>query len=634
MDPDSSIQWSTYPALLVAAAFAGGILVERGAGTGGGALWLAGLGMGGTGFAAAWWWERRRLVSLAPLGRVAAVGVVALCAGGTALVLQRDVPSSPLADVAAETGDERLSVIGAVADAPERADSTLRFTLAVDSVRQGSVEFAVEGRIRVTLRPSPWSETVAFPSVYQADRLRLRGAVRRPPRQRNPGGFDYAAYLARRGVCCVMYLGDGRKVTVESRRRGLGQGLVVAARRHIRTQIARYVPTADGRAVLRALLLGDRGRIQEAQRERFAQTGLMHLLAVSGLHVFLVGMVLYVVLRPLLMRFRLGWQAVERGRAALTIAVLGLYMVLTGGRPSVVRAVIMSTLFIGGTLFQRSSHPLNTLGVAALVLLAVRPEALFDVGFQLSMAAVTALVTVHPRLMEWVPDTWTTGHAGEWAVSVTSASAAATIGTAPVLLWHFGWVSGAGLLLNVLGIPCTAGALSAALGMVVVGGTWSWVGAAFGSGADLAVRGLLLTSRWGTDWLGWAGIRMGTSSPWVLGGIVCGTAALAQWQRPRHRWRCVVCGLFLLSAGTWGAVVGRDADPTVDVLFFDVGQGDAALVTTASAGRHGAAISDRPFGGGVLDRAVPGTSGNRSSRCGSHHPSRRGPPWGLACASS
>jgi len=337
--------------------------------------------------------------------------------------------------------------------------------------------------------------------------------------------------------------------------------------------------------VLRALLLGDRSGIRDDQRERFAVTGLMHLLAVSGLHVFLVGMVLYVLLRPVLMRLRLHRRAVETGRAALTVVVLGLYVALTGGRPSVVRAVVMSGLFIGGTLLQRSSPSLNTLGVAAIVLLALRPTFLFDVGFQLSMAAVSALVTVHPRLMEGVPEGWTVRGPGEWAVSTVSASAAATIGTAPVLLWHFGWVSGAGLLLNVLGIPCTGAALSAAVGMIATGGAWPWIGAAFGNAADLAVRGLLLTSRWGADWLGWVGVRMAEPDPWILGGIAAGTVALAQWPRPRCRWRCVSCALLLLATGTWTKVVDRDAGPTLDVLFFDVGQGDAALVTTPGGRR-------------------------------------------------
>jgi competence protein ComEC len=583
--PDSSIQWSAYPALLLAAAFAAGILVERGAGIGLGA-WGAGVGSGVAVFWGARWWGRRRLVSLAPLARIGAVMLVVLCAGGARHAVHRGAASGALEAVARRTPDTPLSVVGVVADAPERSDEDTRFTVAVDSVGVEGSTAPMGGQVRVTLRPPPWADDPApFPRVHQGDRVHLRGAVRPAPGQRNPGGFDYGAYLARRGTCCVMYVGDGRNVRVEGGPRSAVLDLVVSTRRYIRGRIARFVPTDEGQAVLRALLLGDRSGITEGQRDRFARTGLMHLLAVSGLHVFLVGMVLYMLLRPLLMRFRLGWRAVEIGRAALTVVVLGLYMMITGTRPSVVRAVIMSALFIGGILFQRSSHPLNTLGVAALVLLALRPPALLDAGFQLSMAAVAGIVTVHPRLMEWVPDRWTSRPPGEWTASVLVASAAATLGTAPVLLWHFGWVSIGGLLLNVPGIPCTGLALSAALGMVTAGGLWSGAAAAFGSTADLFVRGLLLTARWGAEWLGWAGLRVSRPGPWGLGALFAGTVALAQWPRPRHRWRCVACGLLLLVGGVWTSVLGRGAEPTLDVLFFDVGQGDAALVTAPDGSR-------------------------------------------------
>lgn len=583
--PDSSIQWSAYPALLLVGGFATGVFGDEMLVGGRLALWGAGVGVGIVAFGVSWGWERRRLVSLAPLCRLGAVVLVGICAGGVRHGLYEDAAFGMLEPVAEKTSDAPLSVVGVVADAPGRSGAT-RFTVAVDSVGAHSVTTPVDGRVRVTLQSPPWTDDpISHSPVHQGDRVRLRGAVRPTPGQRNPGGFDYAAYLGRRGVCCVMYVGDGQDVTVASSARGPLGDLIVGARRYIRGQIGRFVPSEDGRAVLRALLLGDRSGITDGQRARFARTGLMHLLAVSGLHVFLVGMVLYTLLRPLLMRLRLGWRAVERGRAVLTVVVLGLYMAITGARPSVVRAVIMAALFIGGILFQRSSHPLNTLGVAALVLLALRPPALFDAGFQLSMGAVAAIVTIHPRLMAWVPDRWASWPPAEWAASVTAASAAATIGTAPVLLWHFGWVSVGGLVLNIPGIPCTGLALSAALGMVAVGGPWPEMGAAFGSTADLLVRGLLLTSRWGAEWLGWAGLQMPRPAPWVLAAMVVGGVALAQWPRPRHRWRCVVCSLLLLVGGVWTTVLGRGGGATLEVLFFDVGQGDAVLVTTPRGDR-------------------------------------------------
>lgn len=576
---DSSIQWAAYPALVLFGLFATGIIVQRSL-EAGVLVWGIGFLSGIGGFAAAQWEPRPRMVSLAPLVQTAAVALVVVCVGGARQSLYETPSPHSLASVASSSVDS-VSIVGTVDATPERSETTTRFTLEVNSLQIGSSFHAAAGHVRVTLRPSPWTSfSTSFPRLYQADRVLLRGALGSPTSQRNPGGFDYAAYLSRRGICCVMNVGTPAGVTVRSRRSSVLMGLLVSARRHIRTQIGRYVPNADSRAVLHALLLGDRSRISDAQRHRFAQTGLMHLLAVSGLHVFLVGMLLYTLLRPVLMRLRLDWTTVEIGRAVFTVGVLGAYMLLTGSRPSVVRAVIMSTLFIGGILFQRSAHSLNTLGVAALVLVALRPPALFDVGFQLSIAAVAGIVTLHPRLREWLPDSWLDSTVKDWFTSTVTVSAAATIGTAPVLMIHFGWVSGAGLLLNLIAIPCTGLALSASLAMVLVGEVWPVAGMAFGSGANFFVQGILFTAREGAHWLGDIGIRIFQPSVWTVGAIIGGILALAQWPRPRHRWRCLICALLFATGGVWSDAGSRSAQPTLDILFFDVGQGDAALVTT------------------------------------------------------
>lgn len=580
MQPDSSIHWSSYPALLIAGAFALGIVGEFVFALEAVIPWIAGAGAGIALFMFVQWRDHTRIVTLAPLGRVVAIVLIVGCAGGARHAMYR-APSPHALKPIAEASEKATTLQGVIADAPEQDDEATRFVLEADTAYGTLDTAAVDGRARVTLRSSPWSEPVgAFPDVRQGDVVRLRGSLYLPPELRNPGGFDYRAYLNRRGICCTMYVGKPQHVDVRGHRRGTLESFLVVAREHIRTQIDRYVPNAGAKAVLRALLLGDRSRVTDAQRERFAKTGLMHLLAVSGLHVFLVGMVLYALLRPALMRFRLRWHTVEVTRAVLTILVLGGYMLLTGGRPSVVRAVIMAALFIGGIVFQRSAHSLNTLGVAALILLAVRPPALFDVGFQLSMSAVAGIVTLNPRLLDVISERDRSFRAVNWLVSTGTVSAAAILGTAPVLLFHFGWVSVAGLLLNVVGIPCTGLALSAAILMVATGELWILAGASFGSAASLFVQGLLATSRYGAEWLSWAGIRMATPDPWVLGAFVAGLIALAQWPRPRVRWRWIIVVLVFATLSVWEGVVGRGSGPTLDAVFFDVGQGGATLLTT------------------------------------------------------
>lgn len=599
MRPDSTIQWSAYPALLLFGAFAVGISLATVMEWAHVFVWGGSAAAGVVLVVLSEWWDRRRMVSLAPLGRVTAILVVAVCAGGARSGLYQQPSPASVEQIAEANLSAPLWITGTVDDAPEHTSSSTRFTMAVDTVGRSDAR-SVAGKIRVTLQPSPWNDHPAdFPHLHQGDRLRLHGSIESPTGQRNPGGFDYAGYLSRRGICCTTYVGQPAKVVVLSRNSGVLNDLIVAARQYLRGQIHRYVPTPDGQAVLQALLLGDRSRISDAQEDRFKTTGLMHLLAVSGLHVFMVGMVFYMLLRPVLMRFRLGWWTVESMRAGMTVVVLGFYMVLTGSRPSVVRAVVMSALFIGGILFQRSSHPLNTLGVAALVLLVIRPPALFDVGFQLSMAAVSAIVTIHPRLMDLLPEGWNEGGSKEWLAATVSTTAAATIGTAPVLLSQFGWVSGAGLLLNVFGIPCTALALSSAVGMVIVGGIWTLGGVAFGAMAGVSVEGLLFTSRKGVEWLGWMGIRLADSSVWLIGALIVGAVVLAQWPRPRYRWCGIACVLLLLTGGIWSNALGPDSGPTLDLLFFDVGQGDAALITTPNDRRVLVDTGPRSLAGGA-----------------------------------
>lgn len=585
MRPGSSIHWSAYPALLLAGGFASGIMGRFLLGPGTLFLWIGEVGVGLLLFGGVQWWDRTRLVTLAPLGRIVAVVLVAMGAGGVRYAMYQ-APSPRAVDAVAETKETPIVLRGLVERAPEQSGASVRFTLEADSILGSEDTLAAEGKVRVTLRPPPWTDNpVPFPQILQGDVVRVQGVLRQPPGLRNPGGFDYRAYLARRGICCTMYVGEPSQVVVQGNRRGILGTSLVSVRRHVRSQIDRYVASAGGRAVLRALLLGDRGQITEDQQVRFSKTGLMHLLAVSGLHVFLIGMVLYALLRPLLMRLRLRWRVLEGSRAVLTIGVLGFYMLLTGARPSVVRAVIMAVLFIGGIVFQRSAHSLNTLGVAALVLLVVRPPALFDVGFQLSMAAVAGIVTLNPRFLEALPEWSRSSRVLSWLTSTGTVSAAAILGTAPVLLYHFGWVSVAGLLLNVVGIPCTGLALAAAIPMAAVGGGWTLAGAAFGSAANAFVQGLLATSRYGAAWFSWAGVRMAVPDPWILGALIAGLVALAQWPRPRNRWRCVGVGLLLATVSVWGNVVDRGSDPTLDILFFDVGQGDAVLITTPG-GRH------------------------------------------------
>ncbi len=573
--------WMTPPALLLAAGFALGIVLSRAAPSispltwSGGAILFLLIGSAG------WGWHHRRLVSLGPLITAGAIAGSAITIGGAWYAISQQVPANHITRVMPLKAEGTSPILlGRVTDAPDRDERGIRFTLRIQQVLRANDTLRVSGRLRAGLWHSPWDSTLAYPVVHQGALLRIRASVDPLPPRLNPADFDYGAYLRRRGVYGVINVYDPESVAVdEQAANSWGVQGIVSARRYVRSEIRRRVPSARSRGVLQALLLGDRSGISDATQERFARTGLMHLLAISGLHVLLIGMVLYGLLGPALMRLGWGWRSVEWSRAALTMALLVFYALLTGGRPSVVRAVVMASLFIGGVLLQRPTYSLNTLGVAALVLLIARPAALFDAGFQLSFAAVSAIVVMLPGWRRALPERWLASKGIERPVMVVLVSGAATLGTLPVLLYHFGYASFAGLVLNVAAIPLTALSMVAGIAMTAAGG---WAGAAadlFGQAASVLAEGLLYTADVGFGMLHWATLS-GSVPFWLIGiGLVAGIAGA---QRRRLRWRGVIAGLGLACVGLWGNVIQGNASPHLEVVFFSVGHGDAALVSTPS----------------------------------------------------
>ena len=233
----------------------------------------------------------------------------------------------------------------------------------------------------------------------------------------------------------------------------------------------------DQSAVARSLLFGDRTALPEPIEEAFSRSGLMHLLAVSGLHlgIFLGGA--WWVLRRLGLRPRVAYPLV----GVLVLVVLWI----VGPRVSLIRAAMLfaflalgSVLADLGLMLRRSIRSLNGLAAAAITMLALRPAALFDVGFQLTFAATASILIAFAAPLEWgrrIADD--AERFGRWRILVrpvlmlAAVACAAQAGAAPVIAWHFETFHPLALVGNLLAVPLAGLALWCGLGAILVSGT-------------------------------------------------------------------------------------------------------------------------------------------------------------------
>lgn len=584
MRPYSTIQWRAYPALRLAGALTLGIVCASYFPALGFWFWLIVAAACGVLVCIAQALRRRRLVSATPLSWTTALTMLMVAVGG---LVQTNwaLPQSNDIGFHAVRMEEEITLLGRVLEHPIHNARSTRFDLESQALILDGDSIVVVGTVRVSLLQSRWGPHISFPPLSVGDIVSLRGRLRPPPSRRNPADFDYGNYLKYRDIHATFSVYDATAISLVDSRLTRLESVVLPVQSYIRTQVDRWTYSEDAKTLSLALLLGDRGGLNEEARDQLARTGLMHLLAVSGLHVFLVGMVLYGVLKPFLLRLGARWHIAEGIRASVTIALLLLYMLVSGASPSVVRAVIMASLFIGGMVLQRTSHLLNTLGVAALVLLLISPSHLFEVGFQLSFAAVAAIVTLHPLWFRQIPERWKTSRVLRKTFTMLSVSLAATLGTLPVLLYHFGLASFAGLLLNLLAIPATGLLLAACLLMVLTGAWAPFLAATFGHAVEGLTFGLLWLVEYGDTTFGWATLRLYVRDPWYLVALFTMLVMLAQWPRPRIRWRLAIATLGFAVLGLWTNVLSHKYVSDLQIIFFDVGHGDATLVRFPN-GRH------------------------------------------------
>ena len=311
----------------------------------------------------------------------------------------------------------------------------------------------------------------AVSTLLFGDRLLVQADFAPPEKALNPESFDYAAYLKRQGVGAVCFISTGTwlmtdRNTAFSIRREAGK-----CQQYLLDVYRKFHISGDEFSVLAALTLGYTDDLQPDIRASYSATGVVHILSVSGMHVGIV----YVVM-AFLLGFMNKTQKLRVIKALFIMLFLWEYAFLTGMSAAVIRSTLMFSFIAIATCLDRKSQLYNTVFMSALCMLVVNPNYLYDVGFQLSYAAVLSIVFFKP-IVDKVYNP--TNKVTRFVWTMFSVSLAAQLGTTPFTLYYFQQFPNYFLLTNFIAIPLSTLIIYLAMGLLFVPfvpGLSAWLG--------------------------------------------------------------------------------------------------------------------------------------------------------------
>ena len=377
----------------------------------------------------------------------------------------------------------------------------------------------------------------------------------------NPGQFDQKAYYEARGI--GMVLKKAKLTVIEAKENIFFQKLYEL--RSFWAQNLEKITGKEEAALLKAMLLGEKSSLKKEQKELYQSGGISHILAISGLHISLVGMLLYRFLRKKKRSYPFS--------ALVSGSCMVVYGFLTGFGVSAKRAVFMFLVYLGAELLGETYDVVSALALSGLLILAEQPLQLFQCGFQLSFLSVGAVALVYPALqkrLDWKKKA---------AMSLLSVLSV-TLFTLPcTLYWFYEWMPYA-VFLNLIVIPLVPVVfLSGAAGMLT--GGVSVAAGMFLAGASAGVLRFFQTLLERTEVLPGSRAIIGQPELWqialyyvLVGAAVWGGRCRAR-KKNQHR---IEVGIFFIIFAL--CILCFPFHRPVEVTFLDVGQGDAVFLRT------------------------------------------------------
>ncbi len=382
-------------------------------------------------------------------------------------------------------------------------------------------------------------------------------------RATNPGEFDAHRFYTNRGILFAVKEASVLKVTLSDNR--LLQALKEFRLRQ-EAYLENYLPDGND-AIMKAMLFGNKKEMDEETKELYQKNGIAHILAISGLHISLLGMSVYKVL----LRFPLPQSVV----LVISGTFLVLYCFMVGVSASAFRALVMFSFFLVSKWLKRSYDMITAMAFSAMVWLLFHPGYLFDCGFQLSYTAIMGMGIVLPVLTQ-ITDSIKV----KWVRRLLSPflpSLSVNLMTAPVLIYHYHELSFFSIALNLIVIPLMAPLLLCGIGMLAAANVFGSITGIPAMVCAVPVNGILWIYEMGCRILEWFPIGRKNMAPLSVGALILYYSILFVMtvlvKKKSHFYQFafpIACILILL--------IPKNLDFAVWTL--DVGQGDCNVIFT------------------------------------------------------
>ncbi|MCX6318415.1 MAG: ComEC/Rec2 family competence protein [Bacteroidetes bacterium] len=264
----------------------------------------------------------------------------------------------------------------------------------------------------------------------------------------NPGSFDYKQYCRHRGIIHQVYLTSDKLIMLPAKKTNRFWRFIFQLRTSITDIIRRYIPGEKEKGLAEAMLIGYKNDLDTSLVQSYTNTGVVHIIAISGLHLGLIYWLLSLLLHPLHQRKNIRWL-----KPVLIISFLWLFSLLAGAQPSVLRAALMFTFIVLGESLSRKSGIYNSLAASAFILLCINPMWLWDAGFQLSYLAVLSIILFMQPVYHlfYIRNKWL-----DYIWKMNAVTIAAQLLTLPLSIYQFHQFPNLFLLTNFVAVPLSS----------------------------------------------------------------------------------------------------------------------------------------------------------------------------------